>query len=94
MVAADGHEAIEVFREEEPDLVLIEAQLPGLDGFGVLAWLKSGHRTRRIPVVVITGAGPAVARMMLDRGCDQCLLKPLDDGRLDVLLRGYLVDGA
>lgn len=52
--ACDGAEAIAAVARELPDLVLLDLEMPGQDGYGVLRTLKSDPRTRLIPVVMLT----------------------------------------
>lgn len=61
MTAADGLEALSQVQVERPDLVLLDALMPRMDGFDVLARLKSDPATAAIPVVMFTGM-PAEAR--------------------------------
>lgn len=53
--ARDGREALEVIREEHPDLVLLDLMMPELDGFGVLEAMREEEMSRNIPVIVLTG---------------------------------------
>jgi len=53
-VAQDGPEGLERARKIEPDLVLLDVRMPGMDGFAVCRELKSGERTRDIPVIFMT----------------------------------------
>ena len=55
--AKDGAEALEVFERENPDLVMLDVEMPGLDGLGVLRTLRSVPRSRDVPVVMATGLG-------------------------------------
>jgi AraC-like DNA-binding protein len=52
--AHNGLEALEVIRQERPDLVLLDLMMPELDGFGVLKAMREGESTRNIPVIVVT----------------------------------------
>ena len=54
--AADGAEALEKARESEPDLILLDLQLPGIDGFGVIGALRSEARFSQTPIVAITAS--------------------------------------
>ena len=54
VVAADGQEAIARHRDERPDLVLLDLNLPRKDGREVLAEIKGDEELRQIPVVVLT----------------------------------------
>jgi len=53
--ARNGREALEVIREEHPDLVLLDLMMPELDGFGVLEAMRDEEMSRNIPVIVLTG---------------------------------------
>ena len=53
-VAHDGREALRVIEKRVPDLVLLDANMPVLDGFGVLVPLKADPILRRIPVIMLT----------------------------------------
>ena len=52
--AANGEEAIEIARRERPDLVLLDIQLPGMDGLTVARILKNNEETKDIKVVALT----------------------------------------
>jgi len=53
--AATGEEALEIIREQKPDLVLLDIMMPGMDGYDVCLQIKSSPETRRIAVVMLTG---------------------------------------
>lgn len=53
--AKNGREALDFLKRESIDLVLLDLQMPEMDGFGVLAAMRENVRTREIPVIVITG---------------------------------------
>ena len=54
--AGNGFEAIEVLEQERDELavVLLDIIMPGMDGFGVLEYMKKNHMLNRIPVVIVT----------------------------------------
>ena len=54
LVARDGVEALQRARDDRPDLVVLDAMMPGLDGFAVLRELKKGPDTAAIPVLMLT----------------------------------------
>ena len=54
VLAIDGPQGIDLARELRPDLVLLDMQLPGMNGLEVCEELKRGHETRRIPVIMLT----------------------------------------
>ena len=85
--AADGHRAIEVAVQELPDLILIDLQLPGLDGLSVARELRLHPELRAVPIIIISGHDPVKYRKAaLSAGCDDYLLKPIDFDRLDQIL--------
>lgn len=75
--ARDGAEAIARVDQHNPDLVLLDLNLPGLDGYGVLAQLRSRPDTRQLPVVVLTAKGDEDNEVrVLQAGADDFLTKP------------------
>ncbi|MFN3322373.1 MAG: response regulator [Bryobacteraceae bacterium] len=54
--AADGVEAIELIRREQFDLILLDLQMPALDGFGVLRHVRDDQRLATLPVVALTAS--------------------------------------
>ena len=57
LTAGDGQAALTLFRHERPDFVVLDLNLPGIDGYSVLAQLRSRQVTREIPVMVLTAKG-------------------------------------
>ncbi len=55
LLAKNGLEALDIINTEDIDLVLLDLQMPELDGFGVLEIMRADERTRNIPVIVVTG---------------------------------------
>ena len=82
--AADGQEALEVARTENPDLVLLDLRLPKLDGYQVCQRLKSDPAMSNIPIIMITAflTGASDTVRGIEYGADDYLNKPVD---LDVL---------
>jgi two-component system LytT family response regulator len=74
---ADGETAIAAIREYEPDLVFLDVQMPGIDGFGVLAALADAP----MPAVVFVTAYDEFALRAFDAHALDYLLKPFDDAR-------------
>ncbi|HTB22545.1 MAG TPA: HD domain-containing phosphohydrolase [bacterium] len=62
--AGDGQAALNLMELEKPDLVLLDMQMPGLDGNQVCAQIKRNPRTRLIPVVMHTGVDDLIPRLM------------------------------
>jgi putative two-component system response regulator len=89
--ARDGVEALESIEAEEPDLVLLDIDMPRLDGITVCERLKS-HPTRRlIPIVILTASSDRGTRLRgIAAGADDFLSKPFDSKELLVRARVLL----
>jgi CheY-like chemotaxis protein len=91
--AADGNEAIDLARTEDPALILMDLDLPGLNGWEAARHLKAADATRAIPVIAVSAhAMPGDRELALAAGCDEYEAKPVD---LQSLLQkiGNLLDG-
>lgn len=73
--AANGRQAIELARKEQPDLVILDLMMPEIDGFQVLDALRSDPRTAPIPVIVVTAKELTVEELELLRGRVQGLMQ-------------------
>ncbi len=78
--AFDGITALEIAAREQPDIILLDVMMPGLDGFEVCRRLKEAVDTRHIPVVLVTALDGRQERVTgLDAGADEFLTKPVED---------------
>lgn len=76
--AANADEAIALARAQNPDLILMDIQLPGMDGLAATRILKEDESTRRIPVVALTElAMRGDEQRVLMAGCDGYIAKPI-----------------
>ncbi|WP_158514831.1 LytR/AlgR family response regulator transcription factor [Gemmatimonas phototrophica] len=75
--AESGHEAVAMIRELQPDLVCLDVQMPGLDGFGVLREIDSGP----VPMVLFITAYDEHAQRAFDVHAVDYVLKPVDGDR-------------
>lgn len=92
--AWDGKQAVGVAEDEELDLILLDLQLPRLNGIGVIHRLRHNAKLENVPIVIITGQDPEKYRnSAIAEGCDDFLLKPIDFDRLDALLDYYAPTG-
>jgi CheY-like chemotaxis protein len=77
--AQTGREALEILDREELDLILMDVQLPGMDGLTVTERIKENPKTRHIPVVALTAfAMKGDEERMLSHGCVGYIAKPID----------------
>jgi CheY-like chemotaxis protein len=75
--AADGQEAVKLAQDLLPDVVVMDLSLPIMDGWEATRRLKADERTRRIPVIALTGHALAShSRGAQEAGCDAFLAKP------------------
>lgn len=78
MQAADALTGLEMARDGSPDLILMDIQLPGMDGLAATRLLKDDARTRNVPVVALTAyAMKGDEDRMRAAGCDGYVAKPI-----------------
>ncbi len=76
--AKDGMEGWRMAREQRPDLILMDIQLPKVSGLEVTKWLKEDDGLKLIPVVAVTAfAMKGDGEEILDGGCDAYIVKPI-----------------
>jgi two-component system, cell cycle response regulator len=81
--AGDGEEALRMAARERPDVILLDRQIPRLDGYGVLASLRDDPELGEVPVVLVTSHGePAEVADGLTRGAHDYLRKPFEQQEL------------
>lgn len=86
--AADGPAALAAVRQQEPDLILLDVMLPGLDGFEVCRQLRSGVS---VPIIMLTARDDAVDRVVgLEVGADDYVTKPFGIRELVARVRAHL----
>lgn len=89
--AITGEEALELARTHRPDLILMDLQLPGLDGFQATRILKADAITKDIPVVAMTAyAMKGDEERALEAGCDGYITKPIDTKVFPQLIAQFL----
>lgn len=95
IAAADGETALALSAEEHPDLIVLDAMMPSLDGFEVLRRLKKAPATRDIPVLMLTARKrehDIVAALSL--GARDFLSKPFSPEELALRIGNILRDSA
>ncbi len=77
--AANGKQAVDLARKHKPDLILMDIQMPVMDGLEATRILKADSETRGIPIIALTaGAMKGDQEEIIEAGCDESLTKPLD----------------
>ena len=89
--AEDGFTALKSMQDSRPDLVLLDVQMPGMDGYEVCRRIKSDAKTRLIPVVMLTSLDRTSDRVQaLEAGADDYMAKPVDRVELVARVRSAL----
>ena len=91
VTAADAEQALAILNTLHPDLMLIDIQLPGMDGLELTRRLRQNAGTRDIVLVAYTAcAMKGDDQRAFDAGCDGYITKPIDTMSLGSRIRGYL----
>ena len=80
-LAASGEEAVSLLEQHTPALIVLDLNMPGMDGWSVAALIRKHERTARIPILVMTGLGQNVENAARRAGATGFCLKPLDSKR-------------
>jgi two-component system, OmpR family, alkaline phosphatase synthesis response regulator PhoP len=87
----DGRQALERLRAGGHDFVILDLQLPGLDGLALCAELRRDKRTRALPVIMLTARGDEADRVVgLEVGADDYVVKPFSPKELVARVRALL----
>lgn len=82
MTASSGEEALKRIAESEPDLVLLDIVMPGIDGYEVCRRIRERVETAYLPVVMVTASGDEQKVKALEAGADDFLTKPINQSEL------------
>ena len=81
-IVGDGEEALRVFPEFQPNLILLDLMLPGIDGYQVCRELRS---TSQVPIIMLSAKGEIFDKVLgLELGADDYMIKPFDSKELPV----------
>ena len=88
VTAADGEEALRMFHDTDPDLVVLDVMMPKLDGYGVCQQLR---QTSDVPIIMLTALGDVADRITgLELGADDYVVKPFSPKELEARIRSVL----
>ena len=91
LTACDGNEGVEIAREKQPDIVIMDLAMARLDGLGATRRLKRDARTRRIPVIILTAfPEKPVQQRAMEAGASVFLTKPCLPDQLEDHIRRLL----
>lgn len=94
LTAANGQEGLAQAKQHKPDLILLDIEMPGMDGFAVCAKLKEDEGLRHIPVIVLTATqDPKLNERAFKAGAEITVLKNVPADRLLNMLRIALEHG-
>ena len=91
LCATSGQQALDILREQQPDIVLLDVMMPGMDGFEVCRRIKADPRTAHIPVIMVTALDHPRDRVAgLEAGAEDFLTKPVQDTALFARVRSLV----
>jgi CheY-like chemotaxis protein len=91
LIAVDGKEAIEIATREQPDLILMDMQLPKVSGYEATQELKAQPETADIPIVALTAHAMEDEReRAMAAGCNDYITKPIDTRAFPDQVREHL----
>jgi DNA-binding response OmpR family regulator len=87
-IAADGEQALEKFKTYEPDMILLDLMLPGIDGYQVCREIRSRSQT---PIIMLSAKGEVFDKVLgLELGADDYMEKPFDSKELVARVKAVL----
>ena len=91
VIAENGQEAIDKAFANPPHLILMDMQMPVMDGWHAVPLLKADERTKDVPVIAFTAqAKPEDKQRARELGCSDYYTKPMDPEELLALIKKYL----
>jgi two-component system cell cycle response regulator DivK len=89
----NGMDALRIAREQRPDLILMDIQLPEVSGLEVTKWLKDDESLRDIPVIAVTAfAMKGDEERIRQGGCEAYISKPISVAKFIETIKSYLGD--
>jgi len=90
VIVENGEEAVKIIKEQEFDMVLMDCQMPVLDGYKATALIRKLPNTKNIPIITLTAdVMPEDITRAFEAGCNAHLAKPIDIDKLNACLKEY-----
>lgn len=91
VLSASGHEVLQKVNNHQPDLVLLDVLMPGMDGFEVCRRLRGDPVLAEVPILIVTALDDRESRLKgLNAGADDFITKPIDPDELEARVRTIL----
>jgi len=91
--AGDAYQAMKILETTQPDLILMDINLPEVDGYTLTARMKENPKLSQVPIIALTANVMKGDReRILDSGCDGYIQKPIDVDALPEQIRSFLGD--
>jgi len=90
VTAHDGDAALDLVEAEEPDLILLDVMMPGLDGYAVCSQLRANDDTAMLPVIMVTSSVSQEKTRAIEAGADDFIPKPFNHDELLTRVRSLL----
>lgn len=88
--AGSGHDGVAMARTEQPHLILLDFDMPGMGGVAVMSALRADPSTARIPVVAFTAATAMAAEKLVRAGCIGYIPKPFNNPEFSRAVAGFI----
>ena len=89
--ATTGEEALSLLKNQKPDIILMDIQLPGIDGLTLIKQIKASAVTKDIPIIAVTAyAMKGDEQKILDTGCNAYVSKPINTQELPLIVEKYI----
>ncbi|HHT9104416.1 MAG TPA: response regulator [Candidatus Wujingus californicus] len=89
--AATGEEALNILKNQKPDIILMDIQLPGIDGITLIKQIKGTTALKDTPIIAVTAyAMKGDEEKIMEAGCDAYVSKPINTQELPLIVEKYI----
>jgi DNA-binding response OmpR family regulator len=91
LTVKSGEDALEIVKTQQPDLIILDIAMPGMDGLSVCARLRGSQAFASTPILMLTArSGVDDVNRAITMGADDYIVKPYDPAVLEMKLRRYV----